>query len=483
MVWARYWPWLVFLLLSAGFAGCLGGPGLEGEDSPGYGVEDGREQVVIAVVDSGINPYHTEFRAPEGWAGPEAPGAVPVELSLDAPSLEAAYDSDMEVLRALEAGVLYSFPGTKIIGAISFGSPYGGDWPVIVDDPDRVGHGTMVASRAVGNTVSIPGDDPGVGLVLVQGGSMAVEAYEWVAKQDWIDVVVTSQSPSQVEVAVFGVPGLSSLDRRVVVAFEELARMKPFFVFAGNGVANTFTVGTPTWLNGVSGVPDAIIVGAVDNDHHTPWHNQDPYLAADGCANPAAEVDTMDGVRNRGGGTSSAGPFTSGAGVALVLEARRILGHQGVGIVRDEGLSLPEGAWDSLAPHDHQLVLARGEPGLVEGPLSEGVFTLRDLKDVLYHTALPVPVEVESDGERCGNAVIPGEIVPEEVSFPLVGYGEVNALSVEHAWEVLRGQKPLPERPDADLHYERVHTKRTLMVGQDGLFGALQGQMLLSPNL
>lgn len=430
----------------------------------------GNERVIVAVMDSGINPYHEEFRAREGASLDLVPGAQPVDLSLEADNLTAAHEQDWETLMSLEEGVLYGFPGTKIVGAISFVDVYGEDWPRIVDDPESYGHGTMTSSRAVGNTVSIPGDDPGVGLVLVQTGT-TTEAYEWVAEQDWIDVVSTSQCyctgrPAEDQVRF----------PDHVAAVEELAQRKPTFHAAGNGLLGS-DVGSPTWLEGGQyGVPDLISVGATDNDRHTTWSNRDPYVAADGCANPAATHGSMSEIRNRGGGTSAAAPFSAGAGAELILEAREVLDHTETGLELQEERQRPEDAWDSQAPHDHQLVLAEGDPGeITEGPLVDGTFTLRDFKDTLYHTALETPTTTDSDGERCGNSAIPGD-APSGAAFPLQGYGEVNEEAVALAKDVLHGEASMPERPAADVHYQRAHQLKEVLVSGlasgDGDIGA-----------
>jgi len=112
----------------------------------GYDVEEETPHVVdtlarhgyaLAVVDTGINPYHEFFRAPgledpAAWVdgGPE--DAEPLDLSLDADSYEEAVDADRDVWddvqRTEDAGPdgiederLYTFPGTRIAAAVSFG--------------------------------------------------------------------------------------------------------------------------------------------------------------------------------------------------------------------------------------------------------------------------------------------------------------------------------------------------------------------------
>lgn len=483
--------WLLgVLIVAVGVAGCIGADDLnpfgnepvevEEEEAPEVPTEE--PAVVIAVIDTGINFYHEEYQAPDRWTA-EDPGenataqeddadlarvheelglgADAVPLTLDEGDWDQAVEEDWEGLMEMERETLYTFPGTKILGAISF-NDQPDDWPLILDRPGSYTHGTMTTSRAVGNTVSIGGDDPGIWLVKVQGFDTA--ALEWVAQQDWIDIASISAGLSPL--AIFPAAP-NALDEGAIETYQELAREKPFFASSGNGVANVGAAGYPSWLRGASGAPDVVSVGATDNDHMTQWHNQDPYIAADGCSNPAAPADTTDEVTNSGGGTSSATPFSAGGGAAMLLEARRMLNDTEIGPRFDEDRTRPDDAWDSQNSRDAQVILAEGDPPVDEGPLADGVFTMREFKDVLYHTALETPVETDSDGEHCANGALPPDAVPENARFPFIGYGEVNALSIEHALDVLSGDEPLPDRPLDDWHYERAHSHKQTFVTED----------------
>lgn len=429
-----------------------------------------RPRVVVAVIDTGINLYHSEFERAaaeaatleeRGSLAHVVPGleATSVALSLLEDEWEEAIDADWDGLMAMEDRVLYTFPGTKVVGAISF-QRAANDWPLILDRPGSYTHGTMTSSRAVGNMVSLVGGDPDVHLVLIQGFS--VEAIAWAQAQPWIDIVSISAG-----ISPFGVVPLvpNALDTGQTEAYQALAHTRPFFASSGNGVGNAGLLGFPSWTRGSSGAPDVISVGANDNGRMSQWHNFDSYIAADGCQNPAAHPGHTDAITNSGGGTSSATPFSAGGGAALLLEARRILGDTEIGPRIDESLPLPEG-WHSLAPKDHQVVLARGEAGLVEsGPLADGVFTLLEFKQALYMTALAEPVEVESDGAACiTNFPLDPALVPAEARFPLQGYGEVNHLSIEHALRVVRGEADVPVRPIDDDHYVRAHATKAMMM-------------------
>jgi len=445
---------LILLLLVAGLAGCASDPEPASDDATVVPDEPTRKHVVLAVIDTGVNPYHAEFqelyddRDPAGYI-PGYPADVEV-LRLSAWDGDASGPNraraDADVWQETRPGVLYRYEGTKIVGHISFG----GDLP-------GSGHGTMTASRATGDTISVGGPD--VRLVMVQG--FTVEAIDWVAEQDWIDMASISSGISLGGVA----PGAANAENQAgIEAFQRLAHRKPFFASSGNGVGNAGVLGFPTWLRGPSGAPDVISVGANENGDMAVWHNWQPYIVGDGCGNPSAQDGTADEVRDTGGGTSSATPFSAGTGAALLLEARRLLDDAHVGVRWSEEAVPSWRGWDSLSEADARIVLARGEAGLVsDGPLADGVLTAQEFKDVLYHTALPDGTEDASDGaEACqttARAVGDDGTVPMEGRAFFQGYGEVNAASLERGVAVLGGG-PLPERPVEDAAYADAHLLR-----------------------
>jgi hypothetical protein len=469
-------PLLLAALLLAGCSSPASGPAPSAEG----GAAAAQPSVVIAVIDTGINLYHSEYRRSDPLPVPAGvPDRAPVQLTLGAESYAAAEKADHDALMKLKPKTLYTFPGTKVLAAISFEDPgqtVPSDWPLILDQPKTYAHGTMTTSRATGNTVSIPGNDTGVWLVLVQG--FTPEAVQWAAEQPWIDLISISAGLSPYSIAPL-VP--NALDTTAIPAYNAASHAKPFFASSGNGMGNAGVLGFPAAMRGSSGVPDAVSVGANDNDQISHWHNQGPYVSADGCNNPRADPADLGKILMDGGGTSSATPFSAGGGAKMLLEARRILGDTAVGPRAAPGPSAPAapGAWSSGRPEDAQVVLAQGPAGLAaEGPLADGVFTLAEFKDVLYHTALVTPTDDASDGVRCdaqnnaegsgtwaGGTYVPASSVPADERFPFDGYGEVNHQSIAAAVEVLLGHAGVPARPADDASYAQARDAKMALVG------------------
>jgi hypothetical protein len=131
-----------------------------------------RTFTVVAVPDSGINPYHTDFRRPELTAHP----STYIEgFPRKTPALELAFGSNygMNLTRdrddwgGVETGELVWIPGTNIIGAVDV---TGGEYAFL----DDLGHGTAVASIAGGRS-SGPGADD-VLIVAIKGTTSDTEA-------------------------------------------------------------------------------------------------------------------------------------------------------------------------------------------------------------------------------------------------------------------------------------------------------------------
>lgn len=399
----------------------------------------------VALVDTGINPYHVDFRDNSSLAlvhpSLYLPGyptdAVALNITLDAEDLEAALEADTDLWKSVEPGVLYWFPGTKVSG-ISFGS---GDAP----DPGFIfstGHGSMTASRAAGNGYSLC---PECRIVAVQDFSAA--SVTWASEQTWIDAQSNSWSPAVVfqQADIVQSPGLAD-------AFEAAATRHAVFGSAGNGAAGKFGVlGHPAFTRSTSGPRGVIAVGGHDNGDVVLWSGSWPHVVADACSNWAVVGDTLDEYGpDQGGGTSSASPYGAGAAARMILEARRIL-------------NVTDGVVDAV-------FATGGTPmhDLPGSPLEDGDFTYDELKTVLFKTATPRPVKTDHDGDSCGMTGAPYNTYPIQWSqlprdlptYYFIGYGQISVDSIALALAVLHGMEPLPERPVEDEWHARAEMLR-----------------------
>lgn len=465
---------LVGLLFLFGvFAGCLseepapkqgGGAKRERGIAPARDPNstDFKPHVVVAVIDTGVNPYHKEFAEAYDFSDPAdyIPGYPKdvgvLDLSVfSSPASSAAQDrnrdsKDAKVWSDTASQKLYRINNTKIIGLIGFDA---GGLP-------GSGHGTMTASRATGNNISTGG--AAIRLVMVKGFNVA--AINWAASQPWIDIISISSGVTAGGIVPVAGNVLSPGEMK---AFQEAAHKKPFYASSGNGIANAGLAGFPAWTRGPSGVPDVISVGANDNGKMSQWHNQHSYIVGDGCGNPSATDNTADRVTNSGGGTSSATPFSAGSGAKLLLEARRLLGDSHVGVRTSAQPIKSFSNWASGYADDAKIILAQGDAsraGIKEGPLADGVFTMQEFKDVVYHTAIAGGSEEKSDGDACvglAGGYVPTAGVPTAVLAQFEGYGEVNGKSTDLAIKVIQGAAKNPTRSEEDIWYTAFHTVRT----------------------
>ncbi|MCA1704569.1 MAG: S8/S53 family peptidase, partial [Actinobacteria bacterium] len=343
---------------------------------------------VVAHIDTGVNPYNKNFRDRSALAYKHPSTYIPgfpkeaqaLKLHLDMP-YEKAFALDEDLWKTVRRGELYWIPGTKIMGAISFGSG-GTSCPETIKAPvvsgfdqgdcsehvilDDAGHGSMTASRSTGNLTSLA---PDARLVTIEG--LGAKSVEWAADQGWIDV----QTNSWLSLVPPPVPSA------VTDAFARAASLMPTLAASGNGSAYLAGVApTPTYLLSTA-PPGVILVGGHDNGKSTLWSGAPPHVVADAYAGPTAIFNSSTEVRPDPISccTSAASPYAAGGAAALILEARRILGDRTTG-VRDG-------------------IIAEGRCGAVEtGPLADGDFTLAEFKDLFFHTAEPHPQEGEHDG-------------------------------------------------------------------------------------
>ncbi|MDQ4025111.1 MAG: S8/S53 family peptidase, partial [Actinomycetota bacterium] len=300
-----------------------------------------RPEAVVALIDTGVNPYSPAFRdtSPLARRHPSTylPGypkdAIALRLTLGVP-YEEALERDEEVWRSIQSGKLYWVPGTRIVGAISFGAG-GTSCPSPIQVPpvgaffqgqctehkilDDHGHGSMTASRAAGAPSSLA---PGARIVAIEG--LGARSVDWAADQGWIDV----QSNSWLSLVPPPVPS------GVTAAFSRAASKMLTLAASGNGTA--YLAGfapTPTYLLSTA-PPGVVLVGGHDNGKTTLWAGAPPHVVADAYAGMTAIARSLDKMRPDPIAccTSAASPYAAGGAIALVTEARRLLGSAGTGV-------------------------------------------------------------------------------------------------------------------------------------------------------
>lgn len=323
------------------------------------------DATVVAILDTGINPYHFDFRAakmPQHLDGDPAndlpldrpftewlPGAADAPVALERMELTLSADPDeqaaaldgedgkLDDLRPAAAGAdrlsAVYFPGTKIIGAASYD-----------DDPnlfagDVGAHGVGTTSSAVGN---LHGTCPECLLFFVELGETPEEgeaAIEWVMKQPWVDAISNSYGYA-----------LAYRDRVYSgsdTALQALAseRGQTIFFSAGNGNDGAFMVPNTTTYSSQEGPDWIVTVGAVsppeggyyapvadvsDSDGESASYTgagKPADVAGIGADYPTAyEAKAIGGTGDFGfGGTSNATPQVAGLYARALFMARKAL--------------------------------------------------------------------------------------------------------------------------------------------------------------
>ena len=415
----------------------------------------GDDAVVIAVVDSGFNAYHFDWRAamlpqhldadpandlpldlaPHEWlSGFPATnafasyGALELDLPTDPDADSAsAISRDSGAWSALPTSDATSVhlryvPGTKIVGLVDFNGDGG-----IAED---AGHGSRSAAVAAGN---LYGACPECLVVFVELGDDEA-ASEWVASQPWIDIVTNSWAFSE----LFRTFLYSGTD--VGLTRDASERGQTIFWSSSNGVEGggmmpITTLGSsqmgPDWIVTVAGISPS---GGVWSGSGKPAD-----MAAPGEDYPSEGAGNVSSAGTHGG-TSAATPISAGMYGRALWSARVAL--------------------DGPSRSQHDGVVARGAP-FTCGPdrpaceLADGVLTARELRTRYFEGALHTPA---------GMKVGPTPPLPPsaEQEFLAEGHGSFRARWEDDAeWHdelsrvvrPLLGLAPAPERPAGEREW------------------------------
>ena len=288
-------------------------------------------RVVVAVIDSGINPYHEYFNAGGTLYGKSKPNAVTPDVLKEfgigkdqiitltrTGNFAADFAKDKAQFEKIKRGEPYWFKGTNIIG-ISFedGAPL---------RPD----GTA-STHGIGTAASVLTANPEAVVVAVEG--MNADSEKWAFTHPAVDIITTSYGPAT------SAPTLNHLDSSYTGVVKN---GKAHFGAAANDptYAGLDETAGPWWSIGVSGYEEGDTNGRQVSSGNVPdfvgdFTQELPYCRS--CE---------EGLRNVSG-TSFATPLSAGTFSDILLTARREAGHSG-GIVKKskEGPLLVSGRHD-----------------------------------------------------------------------------------------------------------------------------------------
>jgi hypothetical protein len=283
-----------------------------------------RPRAVVAVLDSGINPYHAAYYAGSSYYPNGHPSAVTQEV-LDAfgvkpenvvtltrtGNLAADLAADAAFWDRVQPGELYHFRGTNII-ATSYAPP--GD-VVLRPDTSKEAHG-------VGTSSAVLAANPDAVLVFVEQASAlgSEESHRFAFEHPAIDIVSTSYGVSIPQTG-FPLPEYRAFEHTYDGVVN---RGKLHFSSGGNGPGMTpLRAGAgPWWSIGVSGIEEGTSEGDSLLSGNFPDFVSDFTQDLPYCMDCEAGVATV-------GGTSFSTPRAAGVASLVLLEARRALGHAG----------------------------------------------------------------------------------------------------------------------------------------------------------
>jgi len=404
---------------------------------------------IVAINDSGINPYHLEFSA-QTYPDPEVlaltnnftrhpseyiPG-YPADSRVINMTIGQGYfppqDANIWSLKSatnptgLEFNKLYWIPGTKIIGATQPGeltcSNCEAGSHLILDDD---GHGSGSASVSTGNRYGYCGSC----LLFVEKGLNAGPAasYPWIDIQSnsWGAVAnVPLDLPFQLAGSDPGAETRHAVERGQTVLFA-----------SGNGAANAFDAPISTYGTSTTGPDWNIVVGAIrrDNQRAIVGDGTPAHISAWGDGNLPSACRTGTVSQCAFGGTSAATPYTAGIFGTVLTNIRRQIG-------------------DGAAGQRPGQVIAEGFPIAASPYLSDGKLTRAELREAILKTAFPL-----NQDNAVSIPVFPFPLTAPyqgDINVLFEGYGAATPNGAKRAIDVLLGKMPLPVREAEDRFFE-----------------------------
>ncbi|MDQ3952205.1 MAG: S8/S53 family peptidase [Actinomycetota bacterium] len=420
---------------------------------------NGDDVTVIAVVDDGVTPYHWDFLASKMPASPDLPlDRPPHEWLRGFPSPKkafAGYDALDLTFEEKNAGQSYAalhskdqgewatvkqstpeqvnyywIPGTKIIGAVDFGTQgiYG----------PTTTHGTGASSVAVGN---LHGSCPECLLVFVDTGNFnqqqTEQALEWAESQPWIDAISNSYGHSTVFTDNVYTGSDTEAQRRATV------RGQTVFFAAHNGHDRSFFIPNNTLLSSQPGPDWIVTVGAIDPASRGSFsgHGKPADISGVGLSYPSAYGSPTVGGEGNFSGTSNATPVVTGVYGRALYEARLALA--GPSRTQSKG------------------VVARGRPVACgkarrDCELGDGILTAAELRTRFFHGA------VHTDAGMTSGAGIVAAPPLGEDEFLNEGHGTyLGLLDGRETWldeigrvvDPMLGRAEVLERPEGEREW------------------------------
>lgn len=375
-----------------------------------------KPRVVVAVIDTGINPYHEIFSRPGMTMHPsEYIDGFPEDVKMLNLTFNGTYEecrkSDNQIWNSIKVGALYTIPETNIIGAVCIDQR--AKPPEEASIIDEGGHGTATASLIVKNC-------PDALIVMVQWKYGALgSAVKWAAEQPWIDILSVSMGyPANL-------PPIYDDSWKEIMAAHKTGKQ----IFFGAGNDPTLSITDP-----FSGPPCVISVGGVENDTHGET------VMASKAIDFVSEFTTRVAKHNdRKGeytsmGTSFACPIAAGTAAQILLNLRNAVNYTG---------SISEGS----------LVIGSGG-----GILSDGRITSSEFRELLNRTAIywnttDYSVQINSNPYGITAPILPAPWVQ-------MGWGYLNWEVVSTATEVALGLKTPPEKPLAEEYMSSMQALR-----------------------
>ncbi len=318
---------LVLPALCALLAACGDSTELDAQKAAG----DGPPRVIVADIDSALNPYHEYFYAGSPIYKDHAPSSVTPEVlaELGVPpeniieltrtgNISKDKKADEAIWSKIRRGKPYWFKGTNLIGISFSGKPYlvpNSSEPAI-KNPHGVGTGSSVLTA-----------NPDAVVVMVETWDNLAndESHNYAFFHPAVDIITTSYGVG-IPFAPIGTGAFLPEASAFLGSFDAVVRMGKLH-FSSGGNAPGFTPGRagagPWWSIGVSGFTEG-----EGNGKHV-QSGDFPDFVADFLVNVPYCVDCERGIEEGVGGTSFSTPRAAGVASRVLLETRRALGHGG----------------------------------------------------------------------------------------------------------------------------------------------------------